>query len=76
VGVRAASAGQAGDAEGGGDDAGDAKLTLGRGPVTLTGPHAAEFTVVAQPRETLEVTAGSRFVIRFAPKAAAVRKRP
>ena len=50
-------------------NAGDARLNLGRGAVTLTGADAAEFTLVAQPRESLDGTASSRFVIRFAPKS-------
>lgn len=53
---------------------GDAKLTLGRGAVTVTGADAAEFTIVAQPRETLDGTASSRFAIRFAPKTAGERQ--
>ncbi len=53
---------------------GDAKLTLGKGSVTVTGPDAAEFTIAAQPRDSLDGTASSRFAIRFAPKAAGERK--
>ena len=53
---------------------GDAKLNLGRGAVTLTGADAAEFTIVAQPRESLDGAASSRFAVRFAPKSAGERQ--
>lgn len=53
---------------------GDARLNLGRGAVTLTGADAAEFTIVAQPRESLDGTASSRFAIRFAPKTEGERR--
>ncbi|KAF0240859.1 MAG: laminin G sub domain [Planctomycetota bacterium] len=53
---------------------GDAKLTLGKGAVTVSGPDAADFTIVAQPRDSLDGTASSRFAIKFAPKTAGERQ--
>ncbi|NUN49441.1 MAG: choice-of-anchor D domain-containing protein [Candidatus Brocadiae bacterium] len=53
---------------------GDLKLTLMRGAVSLSGPDAAEFSVVDHPREILEGTASSRVTVRFAPKTAGARQ--
>lgn len=55
-------------------NAGDAKLTLVRGAATITGPDAADFSIVAHPRELIEGTASTRVTVKFAPKAAGEKR--
>jgi hypothetical protein len=53
---------------------GTAPLNLGSTPrVAITGAHAADFTIIAQPATPIDPAANSSFTIRFAPSTAGAR---
>ena len=55
-------------------NSGTAPLNLGSTPLlAITGPHAADFTVVTQPTTPIAPAASSSFTIRFVPSAAGAR---